>query len=108
MKTLKTILILSYILACNLDARAEDNSSKHSDKKGVEHARFMLDDKTNNIGQLEIKSGYKDIDFSWSVLTKNSAANGATPIIGEGSGKPYYQFEDGLSHPYYIVNKTKL
>lgn len=108
MKTLKTILILSYILAFSLDAGAEDNSSNPADKKDLNQARFMLEDKTNNIGQVEIKALSKDIDFSWSVLSKNSASNGVLPKVGKGSGKSYYQFEDGLPRPYYIANKTKL
>lgn len=107
-KAIQTLLILSSILAYNLDARADDNSSKAADKKELKEARFMLEDKTNNIGQIAGQVAYKEIDFSWSVLSKNSASNGVIAKIGQGSGKPYYQFEDGLPHPYYLVNKSKL
>lgn len=108
MKTLKTLLTLSYIiLAFSLDAGAEDISSNTGNKNDVKQARFMLEDKTSNIAEIKIKNTDKDVDFSWSVLSKNSPANGALPLIGKGSGKPYYQFEDGLPHPYYLSNKAK-
>lgn len=42
-------------------------------------------------------------DFAWNQLTGNGAGSGKNPVIGEGSGKPYYDFRDGLPHPYYIA-----
>jgi len=42
-------------------------------------------------------------DFDWGALAKDSPASGSDPVIGEGSGKPYYDFKDGLPHPFYVV-----
>ncbi len=46
-------------------------------------------------------------DFQWAALTENGAANGGDPVIGEGSGKAYYDFKDGLPHPFFVAPGNK-
>lgn len=46
-------------------------------------------------------------DFAWASLTHNGPASGAAPVIGEKSGKAFFEFADGRPHPFYIQPPTK-
>ena len=87
--------------------------------QSLQTPRFMLGDsaiadKTADLGftaPLEIapessNETPKAADFAWSALAKNSLASGTEPVIGAGSGKPYFDFHDGLPHPFYIAPST--
>ena len=45
--------------------------------------------------------------FEWKALTSNSAAAGSDPVVGAGSGKPYYDFKDGQPYPFYIYSSKR-
>ncbi len=66
-----------------------------------ESARFMLrpEPALNPVPQQSEKT---DSDFAWASLTKNGPASGGNPVVGEGSGKAFYEFADGRPHPFYI------
>ena len=65
-----------------------------------EDSRAMLKSETINPA---IEQKPNASDFDWGALTKNSGASGSDPVIGEGSGKAYYDFKDGLPHPFYVA-----
>lgn len=44
--------------------------------------------------------------FTWHRLVEGGPAAMANPVIGVGSGKPYYSFADGQPYPYYIVRSS--
>ena len=48
-----------------------------------------------------------DADFTWQALSQNGPGSGSNPKIGESSGQSYFDFRDGLEHPYYILKLKK-
>ena len=48
-----------------------------------------------------------EADFTWQAIAKNGPSSGSTPRIGESSGQSYFDFRDGLEHPYYILKLKK-
>lgn len=45
--------------------------------------------------------------FEWKALTGNGAAAGSDPIVGAGSGRPYYDFKDPQPYPYYVYSARR-
>lgn len=65
-------------------------------------ARFMLQTagRENHSPGEENKTAE---DFTWSRLAAGSLATGKPPIVGPGSGLPYYDFKDGQPYPFYVI-----
>lgn len=105
MKTVKILLIMIALISFNLDAKAEDNSAKTNTKIELKDARFMLINSAKKELPIESQIEYKEVDFSWKNLSKNSIASGEVLKIGSGSSKPYFIYQDGLEHPSYISHK---
>lgn len=45
--------------------------------------------------------------FEWKAITANGPSAGSDPIVGAGSGKPYYDFKDGQPYPFYVYTRTR-
>ncbi len=97
---LKKLVALGALALIPCVAQADDNAE--AAKAAQPEARAMLGSPANG-GSIEKKVGPND--FVWSALTQNGPASGNSPVIGAGSGKAYYDFKDGLPHPYYIQGK---
>ena len=44
-------------------------------------------------------------DFSWNALTKAGPAAGAGPLIGNAGRGSFFDFKDGIPHPYFVMSK---
>ena len=100
---MRTALLKTTIALCALSvlpclAHADESAQQSSQPD----ARAMLGVQIEP-GTVEKKVGAGD--FAWAKLTNGGPANGSSPVVGAGSGKAYYDFKDGLPHPYYIVPK---
>lgn len=104
MSTRKLALLLVLLLPSI--CFAETSQLPDNKTQAPTDARFMLERRTSNTTvPLVEQTSLNQEDYAWESITSNGPASGANPIIGNAKHQAYYQFEDGVKYPYFIVKQ---
>lgn len=106
---IKKLVIISCLLLVATQASAEDKSATEAPSP-----RFSLGTPPVS-GELAVRAVPTSIEellpppsaFEWKALTGNGPAMGSDPMVGAGSGKPYYDFKDGQPYPFYVYTRSR-
>ena len=102
-----TIVVTAVVSSVTLTTRSSYAESGPTPEATRDSARFMLAPSQPVSDSAIEKSEKTANDFAWAALTNNGPASGAAPVIGEQSGKAFYEFADGRPHPFFIQPPVK-
>lgn len=103
-RNLFNLLALLMILSGVACGGAENTSTVElrQDVQSAQSPRYRLGSTASSPAQ----SAEANADFSWEHLTAQGPASGVSPEVGERSGRSFFNFRDGLEHPYYILKPS--